>query len=63
MGTQPILFGTGIDYLILVNRVRPLGDPEWAATTARRLGIESTMRPRGRLLCIHTWRLAASLSK
>ena len=31
-----------------VTRGRPLGDAEWAAATAKRLGIESTMRPRGR---------------
>ena len=31
-----------------VNRGRPLGDAEWVASTAKRLGIESTMRPRGR---------------
>ena len=31
-----------------VIRGRPLGDAEWVASTAKRLGIESTMRPRGR---------------
>ncbi len=29
-------------------RGRPLGDSEWVASTARRLNLESTIRPRGR---------------
>jgi putative transposase len=31
-----------------VNRGRPLGGPDWGARTAERLGLESTLRPRGR---------------
>jgi putative transposase len=30
------------------NRGRPLGDEGWVESTARRLNLESTMRPRGR---------------
>ncbi len=31
-----------------VRRGSPLGDASWVKTTARRLGLESTLRPRGR---------------
>ncbi len=31
-----------------VNRGRPFGDPAWVADTAKRLGLEWTLRPRGR---------------
>jgi hypothetical protein len=31
-----------------VNRGRPFGDPNWVTDTAKRLGLESTIRPRGR---------------
>ena len=31
-----------------LRRGSPLGDARWAKTTARRLGLESTLRPRGR---------------
>ena len=31
-----------------VNRGRPFGDPNWATDTAKRLGLEWTLRPRGR---------------
>jgi len=31
-----------------VNRGCPLGDPEWVATTAKQLGLESSLRQRGR---------------
>ena len=31
-----------------VNRGRPFGDPHWVTDTAKRLGLESTIRPRGR---------------
>ncbi len=31
-----------------VNRGRPFGDPDWVTDTAKRLGLESTIRPRGR---------------
>ncbi len=31
-----------------LRRCQPLGDPEWTETAARRLGLESTLRPRGR---------------
>ena len=31
-----------------VNRGRPFGDPKWVTDTAKRLGLESTIRPRGR---------------
>ena len=31
-----------------INRGRPLGDPGWVATTAKRMGLESTLRSRGR---------------
>lgn len=31
-----------------VNRGRPFGDPAWVADTANRLGLERTLRPRGR---------------
>ena len=31
-----------------VQRGRPFGDDEWIGETVRRLGLESTMRPRGR---------------
>ncbi len=31
-----------------VNRGQPFGDPNWVRDTARRLGLESTLRPRGR---------------
>ncbi len=31
-----------------VNRGRPFGDPAWVANTAKRLGLEWTLRPRGR---------------
>ena len=31
-----------------VRRGRPFGDPAWIETTARQLGLETTLRPRGR---------------
>ena len=31
-----------------VNRGRPFGDPNWVTDTAKRLGLEWTIRPRGR---------------
>jgi len=31
-----------------VNRGRPFGDPNWVTDTAKRLGLECTVRPRGR---------------
>jgi putative transposase len=31
-----------------VNRGRPFGDPSWVADMARQLGLERTLRPRGR---------------
>jgi putative transposase len=31
-----------------VNRGRPFGEPSWSKRTVRRLGLESTLRPRGR---------------
>jgi len=31
-----------------VNRGRPFGDPNWITDTAKRLGLEWTLRPRGR---------------
>jgi REP-associated tyrosine transposase len=31
-----------------VNRGRPLGDPNWVTDTVKRLGLECTIRPRGR---------------
>src|SRR5271157_659171 len=31
-----------------VNRGRPFGDPNWVADTVKRLGLESTIRPRRR---------------
>ena len=31
-----------------VNRGRPFGDPDWVTDTAKRLGLERTVRPRGR---------------
>jgi putative transposase len=31
-----------------VNRSRPFGDPAWVAATAKQLGLEWTLRPRGR---------------
>ena len=31
-----------------VNSGRPFGDPNWVTATAKRLGLESTVRPRGR---------------
>ena len=31
-----------------IRRSRPLGETKWVASTARRLGLESTLRPRGR---------------
>jgi hypothetical protein len=31
-----------------VNRGRPFGDPNWVTDTAKRLGLESTIRPCGR---------------
>jgi putative transposase len=31
-----------------VNRGTPYGDDSWIATTSRQLGLESTLRPRGR---------------
>ncbi len=31
-----------------VNRGRPSGDPNWVTDTAKRLGLEGTIRPRGR---------------
>ena len=31
-----------------IRRGRPLGDSQWTETIARRLGLESTLRPRGR---------------
>ena len=31
-----------------VNRGRPFGDPKWVTDTAKRLGLEWTIRPRGR---------------
>jgi len=31
-----------------VNRGRPFGDPNWLTDTAKRLGLECTIRPRGR---------------
>ena len=31
-----------------VNRGAPFGNPRWRETTAGRLGLESTLRPRGR---------------
>jgi putative transposase len=31
-----------------VNRGRPFGDPHWVTDTAKRLGLEWTIRPRGR---------------
>lgn len=31
-----------------VNRGRPFGDPAWVAATAKQLGLEWTLRPRGR---------------
>ena len=33
---------------ISAQRGRPLGDEEWVESIARRLNLESTMRPRGR---------------
>src|SRR5208337_3061177 len=30
------------------NRGRPFGDPNWVTDTAKRVGLESTTRPRGR---------------
>ena len=33
---------------ICVNRGRPLGDGTWVAATVKRLGLEHTLRPRGR---------------
>jgi len=33
---------------VSANRGRPYGAPEWAAVVARRLGLESSLRPRGR---------------
>ncbi|MFH0963445.1 MAG: transposase [Planctomycetota bacterium] len=32
----------------IVNRGTPFGDPTWQSRTAKRLGLESTLRPRGR---------------
>ena len=32
-----------------VNRGRPFGDPNWVTDTAKRLGLECTVQPRGRL--------------
>ena len=31
-----------------VDRGRPYGDPDWQRETARRLGLQSTLRPPGR---------------
>ena len=31
-----------------IRRGRPWGDPEWTESTSQRLGLESTLRPRGR---------------
>jgi len=31
-----------------VNRGRPFGDPYWVTDTAKRLGLESTIRARGK---------------
>ena len=36
------------DALRALDRGQPLGAPAWQATTARRLGLDSTLRPRGR---------------
>ena len=49
----PILFNTvqGAELVAVrqcVPRGRPLGDEGWVESIVRRLGLESTMRPRGR---------------
>src|SRR5208337_808597 len=45
---QPQTEAEGAALRCCVNRGRPFGDPNWVTDTAKRLGLESTIQPRGR---------------
>jgi putative transposase len=45
---EPVTAEQSEEFLQSLNRGRPLGDPRWTAKTADRLGLQFTLRPRGR---------------